>query len=207
MSCSVGNIRTQRIVFAGLGLFIVGGCSDLGAGSGSGTGSPADRNPDGSCPAGRIPAINDPTVCCPPSAPLHQGFGFCSFTDLNPDNCPPNSTSDGFGTCFCNSGFVVSGSQCVRDGGSSNCGDGVCDGSSGELTNCPQDCPANCGDGVCNVSAGEQRSCPQDCPEEQCCVETNGCPSEELFTCPGDCCCCDNGARCVRPQGIWVCGI
>lgn len=92
------------------------------------------------------------------------------------------------------------------DSGTGVCGDGVCDAGAGELTNCPGDCPAECGDGICNASAGEEQQCPQDCPEVQCCVATNGCPSEELFTCPGDCCCCALGARCVRPDGIWICG-
>lgn len=31
---------------------------------------------------------------------------------------------------------------------------------------------------------------------DDCCVQTNGCPSEEPYYCPGDCCCCPMGAVC-----------
>lgn len=87
------------------------------------------------------------------------------------------------------------------------CGDGICDSAAGEMTSCPEDCPNNCGDEICNLTAGELLSCPQDCPEEQCCIDANGCPSEGLYDCPGDCCCCSYGARCVRSDNVWVCGI
>jgi hypothetical protein len=93
------------------------------------------------------------------------------------------------------------------DSQQASCGDGICDAAAGEMTSCPEDCPNNCGDGICNHTAGEMQSCPQDCPEEQCCVETNGCPSEGLYDCPGDCCCCAYGARCVYANSMWVCGI
>ncbi len=94
---------------------------------------------------------------------------------------------------------------------SAPCGDGICDRPAGESEQaCPQDCPLSCGDGVCNSVEGDSTSasyCPQDCPQVQCCVDTNGCPSEELYSCPGACCCCGAGAHCVEPSGVWVCGI
>ncbi|MGD2109828.1 MAG: hypothetical protein PVI86_10585 [Phycisphaerae bacterium] len=92
-------------------------------------------------------------------------------------------------------------------GSSAECGDGICDGPAGEMTSCPEDCPNECGDDICNLTAGEKQSCPQDCPEVDCCAQTNGCPSEGLYDCPGTCCCCAYGARCVLSGGAWVCGI
>jgi len=87
------------------------------------------------------------------------------------------------------------------------CGDGICDAEAGELTSCPEDCPVTCGDGICNISGGEQQSCPEDCPEVQCCIDTGGCPTETLYECPGNCCCCPWGARCTQVDGRWVCGV
>ena len=91
------------------------------------------------------------------------------------------------------------------------CGDGVCDTEAGEQveaasTYCQADCPAECGDGLCNHTAGEASSCPEDCGEVQCCVDTGGCPSEERYSCPGECCCCPSGAVCAQASGAWVCG-
>lgn len=91
------------------------------------------------------------------------------------------------------------------------CGDGVCDTEAGEQaeassTYCLADCPSECGDGQCNHTAGEVASCPEDCTEVDCCVSTNGCPSEERYSCPGDCCCCPSGAVCAQASGTWVCG-
>jgi len=87
------------------------------------------------------------------------------------------------------------------------CGDGICDKPAGEMTSCPPDCPSECGDEICNITTGEIQSCPQDCPEEQCCIDNSGCPSEGLYDCPGDCCCCASGARCVNTGNRWVCGL
>lgn len=154
------------------------------------------RTPDG-CPASLPFAVNG--LCfatpspCPPGTAVSSNDGSCR-------------TAEG---CLADFPFLWSDGLCHSSPETSSgaCGDGVCDSSSGELTNCPQDCPANCGDGFCNASAGEQQSCPQDCPQNDCCVQTNGCPSEELFSCPGDCCCCASGARCIRPRGVWICGV
>ena len=97
-----------------------------------------------------------------------------------------------------------------------SCPDGVCDAELGEATTtsptyCEADCPAQCGDGRCNSYVGESSPshtnyCPGDCPEVQCCIDNNGCPSEELYSCPGDCCCCPAGAVCVRRDNRWTCG-
>ncbi len=142
----------------------------------------------------RAPLCSE-NVSCPEGLNLQcSPLGVCVTSACSaPADCDGGALCNEFGECFTPApiGF---------------CGDGVCEASAGELENCPGDCPASCGDGICNASSGELQSCPQDCPEEQCCVETNGCPSEELFECPGDCCCCGAGARCVRPQGVWVCG-
>lgn len=121
----------------------------------------------------------------------------------------PGEHCDPAGGAPCDRGYSCMGCTCVA----AQCGDGICDRSAGEDEgSCGNDCPAACGDGVCNTAAGENSSaspshCPGDCPEVQCCFDTNGCPSEQLYECPGDCCCCGAGARCVRPQGVWVCGI
>jgi hypothetical protein len=75
------------------------------------------------------------------------------------------------------------------------CGDGICDTPGGEnSTNCPSDCTAVCGDGKC--SSGEANTCPTDCQTSSCCVSTNNCPSETLYTCGVECCCCPYGSRC-----------
>lgn len=109
----------------------------------------------------------------------------------------------------CEAGYACESCACVlRD---AVCGDGLCDRQGGESErSCAGDCPVVCGDGVCNATAGETPgNCAGDCPTTavQCCVDTDGCPSEELYSCPGDCCCCPSGAHCVRPLGVWVCGI
>ena len=86
------------------------------------------------------------------------------------------------------------------------CGDGICDPDLGESTiTCPGDCPLTCGDGFCNVAGGELQSCPQDCPQSQCCIDTNGCPPETPYECPGACCCCPWGQTCCWTAAGWVC--
>jgi len=66
--------------------------------------------------------------------------------------------------------------------------------------------PVVCNDGFCDISGGELNSCPQDCSSNQCCIDTNGCPPETLFDCPGTCCCCPYGARCMTDGSSWICG-
>jgi hypothetical protein len=41
---------------------------------------------------------------------------------------------------------------------------------------------------------------------DSCCVSTDGCQSETLYTCPGSCCCCPDGARCGLSVSGWACG-
>ncbi len=168
------------------------------------------------CPPGTSVSSTDGSCQTPEGCPGNLPFlvnGFCFPT---PNPCVSGtsvSSVDGscrtLDGCLATSPFLWTDGLChdsPQSGNGGSCGDGVCDTSAGELDSCPGDCPADCGDGICNASAGEQQSCPQDCPQVQCCVDTNGCPSEELFSCPGDCCCCSSGARCIRPQGVWICG-
>jgi hypothetical protein len=161
------------------------------------------------CPAGQVLSnsgcIDDP-YACPPGF----DFNFASNDCRNDAGCSVIFPYPVENCCLtspggCDSGEVLVDCQCVP-GSNMNCGDGVCDAAAGELDGCPQDCPMDCGDGICNASFGEIQSCPGDCPQNQCCVDTDGCPSEELYTCPGDCCCCHSGARCVNPNGFWTCG-
>ncbi|MEW5849452.1 MAG: hypothetical protein AB2A00_11595 [Myxococcota bacterium] len=113
---------------------------------------------------------------------------------------------DGSGQAQCQSGFACVICRCDPVSSTATCGDGVCDTAAGERDTCAADCPSECGDNKCNATAGEPTSCPADCPSVECCVQTNGCPSEELYRCPGECCCCPYGARCVSGGGGWVCG-
>jgi hypothetical protein len=115
---------------------------------------------------------------------------------------------------WCGRGLVCDTAEC-RCKSQGTCGDGICDSAAGEQTAgptaCPQDCPVVCGDGKCNVAGGEanpvlETYCEQDCQEVSCCRETGGCPSEQLYSCPGDCCCCPRGAIC-QYDGIYTCGV
>ncbi len=118
------------------------------------------------------------------------------------------------GEGWCPRGLACNADTC-RCEAQGSCGDDVCDTASGEQDAlgerfCPDDCPLECGDGKCNRGGGEATDgdpayCPQDCQEVQCCVDTAGCPSEELFRCPGACCCCPAGAVC-NALDIWTCG-
>lgn len=138
----------------------------------------------------RLACEADGQVKCQSTADCHSGSRCNGVTEC------PLADDEGEGVC-----------EEASSGGQARCGDGVCDSGAGEMGACPADCPEVCGDGICNVTAGETSSCPADCPQVQCCVDTNGCPSEELYRCPGSCCCCRSGARCVQPTGTWVCGI
>lgn len=68
---------------------------------------------------------------------------------------------------------------------------------------CPSPCdqvsPPTCGNGSCEVMENAD-NCAGDCWEgsglNQCCVETDGCPSETPTDCPGACCCCGYGEVC-----------
>lgn len=81
----------------------VAGCDSFFIPRADGGGDLSRRLPDGSCAEGRIPAANNPSFCCPPTAPLYQGFGVCSFTNLNLG--PPNNNG--------NPGNSNSNSNCV----------------------------------------------------------------------------------------------
>jgi hypothetical protein len=121
----------------------------------------------------------------------------------------PGEHCDPAGGAACDTGYRCESCTCVE--AVATCGDGICDRVGGESeSSCAQDCPLVCGDGRCNVTGGETAAtCPSDCSsgEVACCVETAGCATEELYSCPGDCCCCGSGARCVRHAATWICGM
>lgn len=76
----------------------------------------------------------------------------------------------------------------------------------------PQQCTETvyencCGNGSCEL--GETRdNCSGDCAEgdgyNTCCYESDDCPSEQFYSCPGACCCCGSGEVCTQ-DGTHVC--
>jgi hypothetical protein len=124
-------------------------------------------------------------------------------------NCPPPPPPPGYcGDGVCDPALGESTITCPGDcpPPPGYCGDGTCDPGLGESTvTCPGDCPLVCGDGFCNIAGGELQSCPSDCPQNQCCAQTNGCPSETPYDCPGSCCCCGWGQTCCQTTTGWTC--
>lgn len=96
-----------------------------------------------------------------------------------------------------------------------NCGDGICDFPSEDISSCPDDCGGRvtkftCGDGICNAGDGENcKTCPEDCngnwqgPNNGwrfCCGDGIACSSKE---------CVRKNNQCQdEPVGFdeWVCG-
>ncbi len=70
----------------------------------------------------------------------------------------------------------------------------------GSVSNC-------CGNGSCELGETHD-NCPGDCSDgdgyNTCCYTSDDCPSEELYSCPGACCCCGAGEVCTT-DGSHVC--
>ncbi|WP_147442086.1 hypothetical protein [Corallococcus exercitus] len=67
------------------------------------------------------------------------------------------------------------------------CGDSICDASSENSSNCPQDCGAasSCGDSICDPNTETRFNCPQDCGST--CGDHSCCDGETPDSCPQDC--------------------
>jgi hypothetical protein len=166
---------------------------------------PCECQVDGDCPSAKR---CNPKTCACEAKPSSCATDEVDLA-LNPGSfCDPRMSGR------CARGLVCDAATC-RCKPQGTCGDGKCDAAAGEQATgtpsyCPADCAVSCGDGKCSVGGGERNIfsdnyCPADCPENQCCVTTGGCPSEQLFECPGECCCCGSGAVC-RLEDVWTCG-
>ncbi len=101
------------------------------------------------------------------------------------------------------------------------CGDGVCNSSCENSSNCPEDCGGGggscvCGDGYCNPSCENSSNCPADCGGGGACVCGDGvCNSscENSSNCPEDCppscineCSYSGQRRCACSTQYQICG-
>jgi hypothetical protein len=140
------------------------------------------------------------------------GDGFCDPSAETPFNCPQDCR--GFPTC--GDGACCDGetpSSCPQDcpyasdicyvtpqgfarSASASlcavCGDGYCDPSSENASNCPVDCSppgGYCGDRYCNPATENEYNCPQDCgsPSGFCGDGYCNPATESQYNCPRDC--------------------
>jgi len=129
------------------------------------------------------------------------------------NGCGASSWLPGFGSEACKNCNAVA-AECIiaacGDATSTSAGDRCYDNRCRQFYDCGAahcDCaspcdtttPATCGNGSCEVLETVE-NCHADCAQgdgtNQCCVATQGCPSETQESCPGDCCCCGYGEVC-----------
>jgi hypothetical protein len=139
---------------------------------------------DGHCDAGE--GVNGPgaclTDCCGSCGDGDCKGGEC---DESPDDCPQDC---GF---VCGDGACDPGEDptlCLADCQPFACGNQVCEPTEDPGT-CPSDCGATCGD--CDCQAGEHGACVVDCGscgDGYCVSFCDHLLSEDLASCPTDCC-------------------